>query len=560
MYRLIRRILLCGGLLAAASQLRAASDSGGGSGDEACGECLPPVMGWSSWNTYRVHISEELIKKQATALVERGFQAVGYDHVNIDDGFFGQRAADGTMQTHSERFPNGMRPVVDYIHALGLRAGIYSDAGSNTCGSIYDNDVNGIGAGFYGHDRQDADRYFRDWGFDFIKIDYCGGRELGLDEESRYRAICRAIWATGRNDIRINLCRWAFPGVWAREVAGSWRIDGDIAPNWKSVKRIISRNLYLSAYAGGGHYNDMDMLEIGRGLTRSQEEIHFGMWCVMSSPLLIGCDLTTIPRASLELLQNRELIAVNQDPLGLQAYVVQASRGGYVLVKDLERRYGNRRVVAFYNPTDHALDFIQPLADLEVGDRTTARDLLRHADLGTLGDTIRLRVAPQSVEIWSLRTDTRLERTTYEAEHALLPAYDEVGRGSERPIRYVRNGRYSSGAKIAQLGGSPENRAIWEDVYSRKGGRYTMTLFYECDETRRLSLRVNDTVQTIEVEPTRGAIGTFEVRIRLRRGRNRISMGNDFDWAPDIDKFVLKKVKYNLSMLRKPLHLLGWYH
>lgn len=127
------------------------------------------------------------------------------------------------MQTHPERFPYGMRPVVDYIHALGLRAGIYSDAGSNTCGSVYDNDVNGIGAGFYGHDRQDADRYFRDWGFDFIKIDYCGGHELGLDEESRYRAIYRAIRATGRNDIRINcvvgpspaygLGRWLDRGV-----------------------------------------------------------------------------------------------------------------------------------------------------------------------------------------------------------------------------------------------------------------------------------------------------------------------------------------------------------
>lgn len=119
-------------------------------------------------------------------------------------------------------------------------------------------------------------------------------------------------------------------------------IDGDIGPNWESVKRLISENLYLSAYAGGGHYNDMDMLEIGRGLTRSQEEVHFGMWCVMSSPLLIGCDLTTVLQALLELLQNRELIAVNQDPLGLQAYVVQASREDYVLVKALERRHAEK--------------------------------------------------------------------------------------------------------------------------------------------------------------------------------------------------------------------------
>lgn len=176
-----------------------------------------------------------------------------------------------------------------------------------------------------------------------------------------------------------------------------------------------------------------------------------------------------------------------------------------------------------------------------MGGRTTARDLLRHKDLGTLGDTGRLTVVPQSVAIWSLRTDTRLERTTYEAEHVLLPTYNELGNGSKRPIRYVRDERYSAGAKIAQLGGRPENRTIWEDVYSRKGGRYTLTLFYECDEPRRLSLWVNDAGQTVEVKPTNGAIGTCEVPIRLRRGSNTISMGNDYDWAPDEDKFVLAK-------------------
>ena len=540
MNRTILYGLLGGCCIAAAPLCRAASGSGKNAVRRETEACQPPMMGWSSWNTYRVHISEELIKKQATALVERGFQDVGYEYVNIDDGFFGTRDADGTMQSHPERFPNGMRPVVDYIHALGLHAGIYSDAGSDTCGSVFDNDVNGIGAGFYGHDQQDANRYFLDWGFDFIKIDYCGGDRLGLDEETRYRAIHRAIRATGRDDVRINVCRWAFPGVWAREVAGSWRIDGDITPEWGSVKRLIDKNLYLSAYAGDGHYNDMDMLEIGRGLTRSQEEVHFGMWCVMSSPLLIGCDLTAVPQASLELLQNRELIAVNQDPLGLQAYVVQASQGGYVLVKDLERRHAEKRVAAFYNPTDGPIEFVQPLADLEMGGKTTARDLLRHEELGELGDTIRLTVAPQSVAIWSLRTDRRLERTTYEAEHALLPAYNEVGRGSKRPIRYVRDERYSAGAKIAQLGGHPENRIVWKDVYSRDGGCYTLVLYYECDKKRQLDLRVNGAVRTVRMKRTNGTPGTCRIEIRLRPGDNTISMGNDHGRAPDIDRFVIK--------------------
>lgn len=134
----------------------------------------PPIMGWSSWNTYRVDINDSLIRRQAGAMVELGLKDKGYRYINIDDGFFGHRDADGKMHTHPERFPDGLKGIAEHIHALGLKAGIYSDAGSNTCGSIWDNDVNGVGAGLYGHEHEDAELYFKDWGFDFIKIDYCG--------------------------------------------------------------------------------------------------------------------------------------------------------------------------------------------------------------------------------------------------------------------------------------------------------------------------------------------------------------------------------------------------
>ena len=157
-----------------------------------------PLMGWSSWNTYHVNINEELIKRQADALVGQGLKDAGYRYINIDDGFFGYRDEQGKMHPHPERFPNGMKVVSDYIHSLGLRAGIYSDAGDNTCGSIYDNDINGVGSGLYGHEQQDMDLYLKEWNYDFIKIDYCGSRELGLDEEKRYRTICEAIGQKGR--------------------------------------------------------------------------------------------------------------------------------------------------------------------------------------------------------------------------------------------------------------------------------------------------------------------------------------------------------------------------
>ena len=219
----------------------------------------PPIMGWSSWNTYRININGDLIKKQADAMVQAGLKDAGYSYVNVDDGFFGWRDEKGVLQPHPERFPNGLKEIADHIHSLGLKAGIYSDAGSNTCGSIWDKDKNGIGVGLYGYENQDATLYFKDWGFDFIKIDYCGaGQELNLEEEKRYTEIRQAIDKIGCNHVSINICRWAFPGTWAKKLARSWRISGDINPSWGSVKHIIGKNLYLSAYAGEGHSNDMD--------------------------------------------------------------------------------------------------------------------------------------------------------------------------------------------------------------------------------------------------------------------------------------------------------------
>ena len=150
-------------------------------------QVTPPIMGWSSWNTFHVNISDSLIRTQADAMVRLGLKDLGYNHINIDDGFFGWRDSIGMMQPHPQRFPHGMKVVADYIHSLGLKAGIYSDAGANTCGSRYDNDENGFGAGMYGHELQDARLYFHDWGFDFIKIDYCGaGTWLDLEEKKRY--------------------------------------------------------------------------------------------------------------------------------------------------------------------------------------------------------------------------------------------------------------------------------------------------------------------------------------------------------------------------------------
>lgn len=510
----------------------------------------PPVMGWSSWNTYRIHINEDLIKRQADAMVDRGLKDAGYLFINVDDGFFGHRDESGKLQTHPERFPNGLKCVADYIHAKDLKAGIYSDAGSNTCGSIWDKDPNGVGVGLYGHEKQDADLFFNEWGFDFIKIDYCGaGQQLDLEEEKRYTEIRRAIDEVCKRNISINICRWAYPGTWAKQLARSWRISPDINPSWGSIKSIIGKNLYLSAYAGDGHYNDMDMLEIGRGLPPEEEEVHFGMWCIMSSPLLIGCDLTTIPEASLKLLKNKELIALNQDPLGLQAYVVQHENSGYVLVKDIVKKRGNVRAVALYNPSDTVCAFNVPFPVLELDGKVKVRDLVKQLSEGTKTGGLSYEVPAHSVKILRLEAEQRLEPTRYEAEWAYLPQYNDLGKRS-RGVTYVSHKEASGKMIVSNLGGEAENYAEWNEVYSDKGGKYKMHISYLPTQKkgreildRKLEVEVNGkktVLENLETDASKGmAVATLP--IELRAGNNVIRMCSPYTWTPDIDCFTLEK-------------------
>ena len=496
-----------------------------------------PIMGWSSWNTYRVNISDTLIKRQADAIVATGLKDAGDTYINIDDGFFGYRDEQGEMHAHPQRFPGGMKAVADYIHSLGLKAGIYSDAGAVTCGSIWDKDRNGIGAGLYGHEEQDAELYFRRWGYDFIKIDYCGaGQELDLDEQPRYTAIRKAIDQVGRKDVEINICRWAFPGTWAKDLAASWRISGDISDNWESVKHIIEKNLPLSAYCADGHFNDMDMLEIGRSLSESEERVHFGLWCLMSSPLLVGCDMTTLPERSLALLKNPELIALNQDSLGLQAYPVQAADGTYVLVKDIGRRHTPVRAVALYNPTDSARRISVALSELELEGKTRLRDLFARKDLRPVRDTLSDVVGPHDVAIWRVEAERRLEPTRYEAEWAYLPLFNDLGK-RKKEVFYATEAKASGGQVVRYAGGCRENAIVWNRVWSDQGGRYEMRIVYLPAENRGLEVVVNG--KSVQVPLSAEGVATLPVV--LCPGDNTVEMTCRTQWAPDIDQFTLKR-------------------
>ena len=503
---------------------------------------LTPPMGWNSWNCFSCNINEAQIREIADLMVSTGMRDAGYVYLNIDDCWQVARAEDGTILVDKKNFPSGIKALADYIHSKGLKAGIYSDAGVSSCHSISDPTCPGVQGGLYGYDLLDAKLYFDEWDFDFIKIDYCGGSQLGLDEKKRYREIYEAIRQTDKNErVSMNICRWDFPGTWAKEIAASWRISGDIRLDWNSIKYVIEKNMYLSAYAGEGHYNDMDMLEIGRGLPLNEEEVHFGMWCIMSSPLLIGCDMTTIPESSKKLMQNEELIAINQDCLGLQAYVALHENEGYVFVKDIETLHGTTRAVALYNPTDTVCAFNVPLERLELGGQVKVRDLIARQDCGAVSGNLAYTLPARSIKVLRLDAEKRLDATLYEAEWAYLPCFSAID--IRKFARYDYAGTLSGKAKVGFLGAQPENYAEWKNVYSSDGGNYDLVLTYVSERKRSMYIDVNG-VRTNLKNLDSGSFDTpadVTVSVSLKPGYNTVRMGCDYNWAPDIDKFVLKK-------------------
>ncbi|AVR47134.1 alpha-galactosidase [Christiangramia fulva] len=341
-------------------------------------------MGWASWNHYGIHINEKIIKGQGNAIIETGMREAGYNYINIDDGYFGGRNQEGKLLINTKKFPSGMKALAKYLHDKGLKAGIYTDAGINTCASIWDNDTIGVGMGLYGHEVQDLTLMLKEWNYDFIKVDWCGGKNLGLDDRSRYMMLGKIIYAINPK-VNYNICRWKFPGDWVIYPANSWRISGDIANNFESVMHIIDQNANLWPYSGPGHVNDMDMLKMGRGMTYEEDKTHFSMWCMLNSPLIAGNDLTKISRATLEILTNKELIALNQDPLVYQARRVIDNGDTEVWAKPLTSTMSGKVAVALLNRSnkEQIIKFSLEAVGLDSQTAVNIRDLWKHKDLET---------------------------------------------------------------------------------------------------------------------------------------------------------------------------------
>ena len=525
-------------------------------------EAHAPTMGWNTYNTFNLDINEQLIIEQAEAMANSGLKDAGYRYINIDDGYFGGRDPEtGRLLIHPDRFPNGLKGLVDHIHSLGLKAGIYSDAGTNTCGNYWGKDSLANNVGLYGHDVQDCEMFFNELGFDFIKVDYCGGTtwqnyySIGIDEEERYRQIRQAMDETGRKDLRLSVCRWNYPGTWVSEVGDSWRMSQDINCSWRSIRNIIDQSLYISAYASKGHYNDMDMLEVGRTLSQEEDMTHFGMWCILSSPLIIGCDMTTMRPETLELLTNPELIALNQDPLGLQAYVAKdCGDGTYVFVKDIETLHGKTRAIALYNSTNEARNIGIEYSAVELGGSVKARDLFARADVETADDGISVEVPAHGTRIYRLEAEKRIERSLYEAETAFLSEYQELHDAfSVATAYYEKDAACSGGAKVVNLGRKPKNDLRWLDVYSETGGEYEVTIdILPTPEALQISewdsnpggyqffLSVNDGVGNrvrLDKDSTSATI-----TVTLPAGSNVVRLYDDRYLMPGIDRMTLRKL------------------
>lgn len=359
----------------------------------ANGLAMTPPMGWNSWNKFACNVNEQVIRATADAIASNGMRQAGYEYVVIDDCWHGSRDANGFITEDRQRFPSGLKALGDYIHAKGLKFGIYSDAGTKTCGGR---------PGSQGHEYQDAIQYAR-WGVDYLKYDWCSTGVRNAEEA--YATMADALKASGRN-ILFSLCEWgnSKPWLWASKIGNMWRTTGDITDKWTGkhnyswgVASIVDLNEPLWPYAGPGHWNDPDMLEVGNGgLSDTEYRAHFSLWALMAAPLIAGNDVATMSQATRDILLNREVIAVDQDPLGRQGHRVARDGTSEVWVKQMAD--GGRTLLLWNRgetPTRITAEWTA--LGLPANVRLQARDLWAHRDLGRLAGRYAAEVAPHGV-------------------------------------------------------------------------------------------------------------------------------------------------------------------
>ena len=358
-------------------------------------------MGWASWNSFGATINLSVIKKQADAFAT-SLKAAGYQYVNIDEGWWqGMRDASGNFTIDTTEWPGGMQAAADYIHSLGLKAGIYTDAGKDGCGYYYPTGRPAApGSGSEGHYEQDF-LQFSKWGFDFVKVDWCGGSAEGINAKTAYQGISDAIkkaTATTGRPLVLSVCNWGnqSPWDWAPAMSTMWRTSGDIIYYQDSadMKRVLS-NFDSAQHATAqtpGHYNDPDMLIVGmKGFNLAQNRTHMALWAISGAPLLAGNKLDSMTAETMGVLTNSEVIAIDQDPLAKQGTKVSDSGGLQVYSKVLSGT--GRRAVLLLNRSAATAMLTVRFADIGLGASATVRDVWAASDLGMKATSYAASVA-----------------------------------------------------------------------------------------------------------------------------------------------------------------------
>ena len=472
-----------------------------------------PPMGFNNWNATqcRADFNEAMVKSIADIFVARGLKDAGYQYVNIDDCWAEQtRDSSGNLVPNKTRFPNGIKAVADYVHSKGLKFGLYTSAGTKTC--------NGTG-GFPGgldHEQQDAN-LFASWGVDYLKYDNCNNQ--GVDAQQRYTRMRDALARTGR-PIVYSICEWGRTGPprvweWGEPVGNLWRTTGDISDNWASMIGKAQFNRTLPQFAGPGHWNDPDMLEVGNGgMTAAEYRTHFSLWAVMAAPLLIGSDLRKVSDETFSILENADVIAVDQDGLGRQASVLGSSGGKVVYSRTLAN---GDRAVALSNETTSTATISTTASAIGMGGSAsyTLKDLWSKATRTTTG-AVSASVPGHATVLYRVSRDGTSQR--YEAEDGTF--------SSGTTVDHNHSGYSGAGfVNTTNAAGS----FVQLTVNASKAGTYTLAFDYANSggADRPATLTVNGAAAGSVAFPATGAWSlwrTATATASLKAGSNTVRL------------------------------------
>ena len=496
-----------------------------------------PPMGWANWNRYFCDYTDRTIRDQADALVATGMRDLGYKYVIVQECLTAGRNSGGSLILDAKRFPHGMKNLVEYIHARGLKAGIYTDIGPNTCaGKPYQ--------GSFQHEDQDA-AAFASWGIDFVEVDYCN-RPAGQTGRALYERMAEAIRKTGR-PMLLYICSWGneSPWTWAQGKAQLWRTEGDISGEmnrveWNSVVRNFESNARHGVFSAPNSWNDPDMMEVGNpGLTPSEAQTHVSMWAISAAPLWAGTDLTRMDAATRALYTNAEVIAVDQDPLGAGPVKVRDYGAGIeVWARPLGARGSGAQAVMLVNLGLAPVEARVEWTDLSLGGFVAVRDLWAHKDLGAFRGGYAVRLPSHASALLKVTGAFDWSHgATYEAE---WPGNTRTGDASLLPCPECSHG-YAVSLRGAGSTAAAASLAFNHVVVPASGTYIAHLVYvYSGEGGRALKVRVNRGAAFAIKLP--GAIyATAQIPVELEKGENSIALSVAGVGTVSIDRLRLTR-------------------